>query len=333
MRPMRQMRPLIALALASACVLACKKDPSSGGPATATSASASSGASSGPSYVVTPVHVASAGPAVPLTPFVPPPPPPPAKPIVAKEGEALVTKADCAAWGDHYSKIMSGYFNEPTHATCGPKSELAEARKEMLPIFAEQARALRDDCDVQIGRRYDKADAACFAKAKSTVDWRACNARTPYFSDAIGAVPYACEKPSGEPKVPDADVEMLAVRTAPRVMRAGDCEPLATSFVDAVRARASSELSRCLGDGASQQLKTMDTALAGVREDVVKQCKGDVGGLYAGRDRLCFELAKNAKGWDACAFSTPFFRGLGEIATKMEPTYQEMCGHAVKSAN
>jgi hypothetical protein len=282
--------------------------------------------------VVTPVHVASAGPAVPLTPFVPPPPPPPAKPIVAKEGEALVTKADCAAWGDHYSKIMSGYFNEPTHATCGPKSELAEARKEMLPIFAEQARALRDDCDVQIGRRYDKADAACFAKAKSTVDWRACNARTPYFSDAIGAVPYACEKPSGEPKVPDADAELVAVRTAPRVMRAGDCEPLATAFVESVRARANSELSRCLGAGAAPQLKTMDGVLAGVRDDVVKQCKGDVGGLYAGRDRLCFELAKNSKGWEGCGFSTPFFRGLGEIASKMEPTYQEACGHAAKPA-
>lgn len=325
---MRPIRPLIALVLASACVFACKKDPSSGGPA----AASSSASSSSPSFVVTPVSVASAAPAASLVPFVPPPPPPPAKPIVAKEGEALVTKADCAAWGDHYSKIMSGYFDEPTHATCGPKAELADARKEMLPIFAEQARALRADCEVQVGWRYAKADAACFAKAKSTVDWRACNARTPYFSDAIGAVPYACEKPSGEPKVPDADAELIAVRTAPRVMRAGDCEPLATTFVESVRARANSELSRCLGAGASQQLKTMDGVLAGVRDDIVKQCKGDVGGLYAGRDRLCFELAKTSKEWEACAFSTPFFRGLGEIASKMEPTYREACGNAAKPA-
>jgi hypothetical protein len=325
---------LLAVALASVVLAACQKDSAGTGaqPASSTSPS-SSGAAAGATPVVgaSATIVASAAPkpsASAYPPFVPPPPPAPAKPIVAKEGEALVTKAECGAWADAYTKIMSGYFDEPTHASCGPRSELAEARKEMLPIFAEQARALRDDCEVQVGRRYDKADAACFVKAKSTADWRKCAPRTPFFADAIDAVPYACEKPNADAKLPDADPELLAVRTAPRPLRAADCEPITTTFVELVHARAAGELGRCLGAGAAQQLKSFDAVLASVRDDVAKQCKAGVGGLYGGRDRLCFELAKSSEGWAACGFSTPMFRGFGEIASKLEPSFQEACSGA-----
>lgn len=328
------MRPTPWLLLATCTLLgplACQKDSAGAGAQPAASSSGST-ASQG----ATPVASASSAAVAPKgsapPPWVVPPMPTPATPIVAKQGEALVTKGECAAWTEQYSKIMSAYFDEPAHASCGPKSELAEARKEMLPIFAEQARALRDDCEAQLGRRYDKGDAACFVKAKSTADWRACAPRTPYFADAIGAVPYACEKPAGEPRLPDADPELLVVRTAPRPMRAGDCESITSTFVDAVHARAASEVGRCLGAGGAQQLKSFDLVLAGVRDDVAKQCKAGVGGLYAGRDRLCFELTKSSSGWSACGFSTPLFRGLGEVASKLEPSFQEMCGGAVKGA-
>ena len=147
MRPTRQAQglapALLALAaLAGASALGCKKEPD---PGLAAMAGSASSAPASPSYVVTPVTVASSAAPPPLAPFVAPPPPPPAKPIVAKEGEALVTKADCAAWAGQYSKIMSGYFDEPTHAACGPKAELVEARREMLPMFAEHEADRFDD--------------------------------------------------------------------------------------------------------------------------------------------------------------------------------------------
>lgn len=331
------MRPTPWLTLAGTLLIACQKDsagtgaqPSPSASATVASLAATPGAAANAANAANAASAAPKPSASAPPPFVPPPPPPPTKPIVAKEGEGLVTKAECGAWADAYSKIMSGYFDEPVHASCGPKSELAEARKEMLPMFAEQARALREDCEVQVGRRYLKADAACFLKAKSTADWRGCAPRTPYFADAIGAVPYACEKPSGEAKLPDVDPELIAVRTAPRPLRAGDCEPITATFIEMMHARAASELGRCLGASAAQQLKAFDAVLATVRDDVSKQCTGAVGGLYAGRDRLCFELAKTSEGWGACGFSTPMFRGFAEIATKLEPTFQEACGGAPK---
>ncbi len=317
--------PLLAIALA----LGCKREPSAA-PAPANSAPSASSSTNAPLAYASASSAVAAASAAP--PFVAPPPTAPAKPIVAKEGEALATKADCAAFGAQYSRIMSGYFDEPTHASCGPATERADARKEMLPMFAEQARELRQDCEAELGWRYDKADAACFLRARSTVDWRACSPRTPFFADAIGAVPYACEKPAVEVRSPDADEGLLAVRTAPRVLRAGDCDPLANTFVDLVRARAATRLSRCMGPGSAKQLAGLDVALVGVRDDVVKQCKDGVGGLYAGRDRLCFELAKASDDWGACGFSTPLFRSLGETEAKLEPTYEDLCKQAKRGS-